>query len=170
LARQVADILNVPHVELDALFWKPNWEQSGTWEFFDRIEAATQGDNWVVDGNYLRARMILWDRVTTIVWLNYALPLVLGRVTWRSIQRSWQQQELWNGCRETWRKSFFSRDSIILWALRTYYRNQRDFPKWFAMPQYQHVPVVELRSPADTEEWLNSLPGSLKCSLTDKHP
>lgn len=164
LARQVASALEIPHVELDALFWKPNWEQSDTWEFFKRIETATSGSNWVVDGNYLRARVLLWDRVTTIVWLNYGLPLVLWRVTRRTMQRSWQQQELWNGCRETWQKGFFSSDSIILWALKTYYRNQRDFPKWFAMPQYQHLKVVELRSPAETDVWLKSLPDSLEQS------
>ena len=59
LARQVAEILDIPHIELDALFWKPNWEQSDTWEFFDRIEAATQGDNWVVDGNYRNRNELL---------------------------------------------------------------------------------------------------------------
>lgn len=164
LARQVAQVLGIPHVELDALFWKPNWEQSDTWEFFDRIEAATQGESWVVDGNYQRARLLLWDQATTIVWLNYTLPLVLWRITRRTIQRSWQQQELWNGCRETWRKSFFRQDSIILWALKTYYRNLRDFPECFAMPYYQHLQVIELRSPAETEEWLDSLPGSLQGS------
>lgn len=161
LAQQVSQALHIPHIELDALFWKPNWEMSNSIEFFDRIEAATEGDRWVVDGNYLRARWILWHRVTTVVWLNYALPLVLWRVTRRTIRRSWQQEELWNGCRETWRKGFLSRDSIIWWAGKTYFRHQREFPEYFAMPQYQHIEVVELRSPAETDEWLASLQGKI---------
>jgi adenylate kinase family enzyme len=157
LAQQVSQILEIPHIELDALFWQPNWKMSNSIEFFDRIEAATVGDRWVVDGNYLRARWLLWHRVTTVVWLNYTLPLVLWRVTRRTIRRSWHQEELWNGCRETWRKSFLSQDSIILWVCKTYYRYQREFPDYFAMPQYQHIQVVELRSPSETDEWLASL-------------
>lgn len=157
LAKAVAATLKIPHVELDALFWQPDWQPSETWEFWDQVDAATTGDNWVVDGNYLRARLIVWERANLVVWLNYSLPLILWRVTRRTIARSWQRQELWNGCYETFQKGFLSRDSIILWALKTYGKNRRSLPEWLAMPQYQHLPVVELRSPRATDAWLRSL-------------
>jgi adenylate kinase family enzyme len=157
LAQQAAQILHIPHVELDALFWKPNWQPSETWEFYDRVESATVGDAWVVDGNYLRARLVVWERATTVVWLNYALPLILWRVTRRTITRSLFQEELWNGCRETLQKGFLSSDSIILWALRSHRLNQRRTLEWLAMPQYRHLGVVELTSPAEADAWLASL-------------
>jgi adenylate kinase family enzyme len=158
LAQQVADRLHIPHVELDALFWKPNWEPSSTLEFWERVEQATAGDAWVVDGNYLRARLIVWERATTVVWLNYPLPLILWRVTRRTVSRSLRQQELWHGCYETLQKGFCSRDSIILWAWQSYDRNRRTFPEWFALPQYQHLAIVELTSPAAASAWLSTLP------------
>jgi len=157
LAQAVAEILEIPHIELDALFWQPNWQPSDTWEFWEQVDTATAGDDWVVDGNYLRARLIVWERATLVVWLNYSLPLILWRVTRRTIVRSWQRQELWNGCYETFQKGFLSRESIILWALKTYRKNRRSLPEWLAMPQYQHLQLVELRSPAAAADWLRSL-------------
>ena len=157
LAKAVAEILDIPHVELDALFWQPNWQPSDTGEFWDRVNGATAGDSWVVDGNYLRARLIVWERANLVVWLNYSLPLILWRVTRRTIIRSWRQQELWNGCYETFQKSFLSGDSIVLWVLKTYRQNRRSLPEWLAMPQYQHLQLVELRSPTETAAWLRSL-------------
>jgi adenylate kinase family enzyme len=153
----VATRLQIPHVELDALFWKPNWEPSESGEFQARVEAAIAGETWVVDGNYLRARPLVWAKATLIVWLNYPLPLILWRVTRRTIIRSWQRQELWQGCYETLQKGFFSQDSIILWTLKTYRRNQIMFPEWLAMPQYEHLSVVELRSSSETAIWLARL-------------
>jgi adenylate kinase family enzyme len=156
LALQAAEKLGIPHVELDALFWGPNWTQPTSLDFYDRVSEALAGDAWVVDGNYLRVRALIWTRATTVVWLNYGLPLVLWRITRRTIARSLQHQELWNGCYESLQKGFLSRDSVILWALKTYYPRQREFPEWFRL--FHHLEVVELRSPVEAEEWLASLP------------
>ncbi|HVO94622.1 MAG TPA: hypothetical protein VMT22_17365 [Terriglobales bacterium] len=37
-ARSVANLLKVPHIELDAFFWSPNWVQKPSEEF--RVLAA----------------------------------------------------------------------------------------------------------------------------------
>jgi adenylate kinase family enzyme len=161
LAQAIAETLQIPHIELDALFWQPDWQPSETGEFWAKVAAATAGEDWIVDGNYLRARLIVWERATVVVWLNYSLPLILWRVVRRTVVRSWRQQELWNGCYETFQKGFWSRDSIILWVLKTYHQNRRSLPDWLAMPQYQHLQLVELRSPAEAESWLRSLPAGI---------
>jgi len=51
-ARELARILGVPHVELDALNWGPNWTMVDEGLFRGRVDAATSADGWVVDGNY----------------------------------------------------------------------------------------------------------------------
>ncbi|NER79122.1 MAG: AAA family ATPase [Leptolyngbya sp. SIO1D8] len=157
LAQQVAATLQIPHIELDALFWQPNWQEADTWEFYQRVETATRPYAWVIDGNYLRVRPLIWQRATMVIWLNYALPLIIWRVTQRTISRSLTQQELWNGCYETLQKGFFSHDSIILWAFQSYFRHARTFPIWFAKPPYQHLDIVELKFPLEADMWLSSL-------------
>jgi adenylate kinase family enzyme len=52
VARELAHRHGVPHVELDALFHGPNWAETPAEEFRRRVAAATDGDGWVVDGNY----------------------------------------------------------------------------------------------------------------------
>ncbi len=52
LARQMARILDLPNIELDALYWEANWQGASRPVYRGRILAATAGDAWVVDGNY----------------------------------------------------------------------------------------------------------------------
>jgi len=51
-ARELARVRGVPFVELDALNWGPNWTMVDEAIFRARIDDATSGDDWVVDGNY----------------------------------------------------------------------------------------------------------------------
>lgn len=62
LARTLAQRLNVPHVELDALHWEPNWRQAAPPVFRERTAHALAGEGWVVDGNYSVVRDLTWSR------------------------------------------------------------------------------------------------------------
>jgi adenylate kinase family enzyme len=157
-ARRIARRLGVPHVELDAIFWGPGWTQAPVDEFRTRTAVALAGDTWTTDGNYSKVRDIVWGRADTIVWLDYPLPLTLWRVTTRTLRRCFTHEELWNGNRETLREALFSRDSIILFSLRTHRRRKRQYPELFGRPAYAHLHVVHLRSPRTARRWLAQLP------------
>jgi hypothetical protein len=58
---------------------------------------------------------------------------------------------------ETFRKSFFSRESIILWTLKTFRKNRRQYEALLRDPAWQHVRFVRLRSPQQTEVFLSDL-------------
>jgi adenylate kinase family enzyme len=154
LARQVAQHFQIPHIELDALHWEPNWTASPPQVFRDRVTEALSGDCWVVDGNYSAVRNIVWSRAETVVFLDYSFWLIMGRLLRRTLRRSLKQEELWNGNREDIRKSFFSQESIVLWMLQTYQRNRKKYPLLFQQPDYAHLSVVNLQSPKMAEEWL----------------
>jgi adenylate kinase family enzyme len=156
LARRLAERLGIPHVELDALHWDLDWVPVPPEVFRERAAQALSGEAWTTDGNYSRVRDIVWGRADTVVWLDYSLPLVLWRVTRRTIRRVVTQEGLWGGNREQWGASFFSRDSIILWALRTYRRRRREYPILFSQPEYAHLQVVHLRSPQAARKWLRA--------------
>ena len=157
LARRLAQRLEITHVEIDALHWGPNWTPVPREELRARVSQALSGDAWTIDGNYSAVRDIVWSRANTIVWLDYSLPVVMSRVTRRTIRRFVVREELWNGNRERFWEAFFSRDSIILWALSTYRRRRREYPVLFGQPQYAHLNVVHLRSPRATRQWLSAL-------------
>lgn len=158
LARDLGLRLGIPHVELDALHWGPSWAEAPVEVFRERVAAATVGNAWVVDGNYSAVRDILWPRAETVVWLDYRLRTVLRQVTWRTVRRVFTREELWHGNRERLLGSVIGRDSIILWALRTYRRRRREYPALVARPENSHLSVVHLRSPRAARRWLASLP------------
>ena len=158
LACRLAQHLGLNHVVLDAVHWGPGWAPTPREVLRDRVAEALAGDAWVTDGNYGAVRDIVWTRADTLVWLDYALPVVMGRVTWRTFRRSLLGEELWNGNRERLRTAVFSRDSIIWWALSTYRRRKREYPLLFGQPQYAHLNVVHLHSPRQARNWLEGLP------------
>ncbi len=90
------------------------------------------------------------------MFLDYPFGLVLGRLLKRTWRRSLHQEELCNGNRETLRQSFFSRDSILIWLLRTYWKKRQQYPVLFQQPEYAHLLIVRLRSPQAAEKWLLS--------------
>lgn len=154
LARALAERLGYDHVELDALNWGPNWTAAPDDVFCERVRTAAERPRWVADGNYSRARPELWSRADTIIWLDYAMPVIMWRLLGRTLRRIFGRQELWSGNRERFVTQFFTRDSLLLWALRTYRRRRREYPKLFAQPEYAHLTVVRLRSPRETKRWL----------------
>jgi adenylate kinase family enzyme len=157
MARRLAEGLGLPHVELDALHWGPGWTEALPEEFRQRTAAALAGEAWTTDGNYGRVRDIVWSRADTLVWLDYSLPVVLWRVISRTILRVARREELWSGNRENLGNSFLSRDSIILWAIKTYRRRQRETPLLLRRPEYSHLQVVHLRSVGQARRWLEEV-------------
>jgi len=158
MARQLATRLNLRHIELDGLFWEPNWTPTPTALLRERLLAALPDDGWVVDGNYSKLRDILWSRADTIIWLDYSLPIVLARVTRRTFTRLLNRATLWNGNRERLLVTLFSRESILLWALTTYHSNHHLYTNLLAQPEYQRLNIVHLRSPRAANAWLGRLP------------
>ncbi len=156
LARQISQRLAIPHIELDALYWEPNWTETPTTIFRERVAQALTDDSWIVDGNYSPVRDIVWGKADTVVWLDYSLAVIMGRLVRRSFRRVVMQEELWSGNRETWRITF-SRDSILLWALQTYRKRRKEYPILFDRPEYSHLKIVHLRSPQATQNWLSNL-------------
>lgn len=156
-ARRLAQQLGVPHVELDAIHWGPDWTPVPLQEFRERTEQLLNGRAWTTDGNYSKVRDIVWRRADTVVWLDYPLPLILWRLLRRTLRRSLRGEVLWSGNQERLSEALFSRDSIILWALRTYRRRKREYPVLFQQPQYAHLRVVHLRSPRLARQWLQTI-------------
>jgi len=159
LAERLAARLDAAFVELDALFWDPDWTAAAPEVFRGRVAAATAGAAWVVAGNYSAVRDLVWPRATAIVWLDYRLSLALRRLTARTVRRAVTREVLWNGNVEyLWQHGkVWSDDSLFHWLFRTYWRYRSEFPALFAEPAHAHLQVIRLRSPRETEAWLGGV-------------
>jgi adenylate kinase family enzyme len=157
LARRLAHEFQIPHVELDGLYWGPNWTPRPPEVFVDLVAKAFTGESWVADGNYSEARPMIWTRANLLIWLDYSLPVVWWRLTKRIWRRGLRQEELWNGNRDRLWPQFFSRQSLYLWAFKTYGRYRRQYTEMIGCPEYAHLQVLRFKSPRYTTQWLAKL-------------
>ena len=156
LAERLAEQTGLRVIELDALFWGRNWQPAPVDLFRHRVERETRDEGWIVVGNYSQVRDLVWPSADTLVWLDLPLGLVMWRLLRRTVHRVTTRQELWGtGNREDWRNAFLSRQSILLWAMKTHARNRRRFSEECGRLA-GHKKVVRLRSPRDVERFVTT--------------
>ena len=161
-ARRLAERLDAPHVELDALNWDPGWRDLSRGdpdELRRRADAALPPDGaWVTDGNYRVVRPLTFARATDLVWLDYDRPVIMGRVLRRSFVRAVTRQELWAGTgnREEFRR-WLSRDHPIRWAWDTFARRRAEYEVVFADPALGHLARHRLRRPCEAVALIHRL-------------
>jgi adenylate kinase family enzyme len=156
-AVRLARTLGHPQTDLDELFWGPNWQAKPLDEFRRLTEQVASCERWVVSGNYSDVRAILWPRATTVIWLNFGLPVVLWRALTRTVRRVATRETLWHGNRESFRRSLLSRESILVWVVSTFRTRRRQFAALRASNPYPHLSWVELDRPADAERFVRLL-------------
>ena len=157
LARQLSRVLEAPHVEMDAIHWMPGWQERPVDEVRRMAGEAAAAERWVMDGNYSAVRDIVWGRATAVVWLNYPFRVVLWRCLRRTITRAITREELFSGNRESFRMSFLSRDSIILWAVTSHRHVRREYRQILNGAEFPHLRVIELRGSAEAGQLVATL-------------
>lgn len=92
LARSLGEALSLPVVHLDKLWWKSGWINRTEGEFDALLDAVLLGEEWVIDGNYLRTLPRRLERCDAVVLLDYPRRVCLFRalrriLTWRGRTR-----------------------------------------------------------------------------------
>jgi adenylate kinase family enzyme len=161
VAKRLAEVLGLTYICGDAILWRPNWTQATPEQQFDGYDQATRADAWTLDSNVggistPKDQMIV-GRADTLVWLDLPRREVFGQLFRRTIRRAWTQEPMWHGNRESWRLSFFSRDSILLWSMKTYGKRRKQYAALFGDPDYAHLQRIRLTSRREVDQWLASL-------------
>jgi adenylate kinase family enzyme len=146
-SRRLSQLYNLEHIELDALYWLPEWQVRPLDDFRALTLRAAAGEAWVIDGNYHSVRDLVWGRATHIYWLNYPFPVVFWRAFHRTLKRVINQEELFSGNRENWRQAVFSKDSILWWVITTHNRRKRTYRQIFNKGYSPGVTWIELTTP-----------------------
>ena len=157
LARRLACLLNLPHVELDTLHWGPGWTRPPPDTFRRVVSEATSAEGWIADGNYSEVRDLTWGRADTIIWMDYPIAVAYRRLLWRTLGRMVSRKVLWNGNRETFRGAFLEPDNLFAYVRKTHRRRRESYAELFASPDYAQVRRIRLRSPGQVRGWLRSV-------------
>ena len=101
LARALGERLSLPVVHLDRLWWKSGWVNRTEAEFDALLDAVLLGEEWVMDGNYLRTLPRRLERCDAVVLLDYPRRVCLFRALARML--SWRgrtRPDMAAGCPE----------------------------------------------------------------------
>ncbi len=160
LSQRLAAILGVGVVELDAIRHARGWDSTDWPEFREvltrRLDSMPGG--WVVEGSYSAIMDVYLSRIDTMVWLHLPFRTSFWRLLKRTIPRGIKQTQLYTptGPHESIRQSFFSRQSILWFALKSHHEaaNRRRV-RLAALPR--HVRIYELQSPREVEVFVQAV-------------
>jgi adenylate kinase family enzyme len=150
LGRLLANKLDAPFVELDALVHGPGWIETPGEALRAKLAPLLEQDRWVVDGHYRRklGDMVL-QRADLIIWLDLPVRVWFPRLVWRTLRRVVTREVLWNGNRETFQNAVWAKDSLFRYALGNHRRRRAEWPA--VLEPYKHV---RLSSPREVDRFI----------------
>jgi len=154
LGKALAECIAGVFIEVDAIQHKPGWEKASDDEIRTAIETAfNKNERWVIDGICEgEVGDLVSSQADVIVWLDLPLGVKLFRLFRRSYKRVRTGEELWNGNVETWRNVFWGRDAVLIYPLRTHFRQRRRM-----LERTDLENVVRLRSTRAVNKWLSKI-------------
>ena len=92
-AARLGRILDIPHTEMDALHWGPNWTPRPSFEA--DVQALIERPAWITEWQYPQVRGRLLERADVVIYLRYSRAVVMWRVVRRTVRRAVTGQKLW---------------------------------------------------------------------------
>ena len=158
LARRLAALRDLEHIELDALFHGPGWIPRPT--FLEDVRAFAETDRWVTEWQYSGKGTdpILAPRAELLIWLDYPYRIVRARLLRRTLSRSVLRTELWNGNREKPLWTLIRRgpeENILRWQTTTLHKWRERMP--LVAEEHPQLTILRFSHPRETEKWLRAL-------------
>ncbi|NNC96341.1 MAG: AAA family ATPase [Chitinophagales bacterium] len=166
-AKRLAQVLSISHLELDTYHWSANWTEVSDEEFKKKVHGfLAANDSWIIDGNYSQLRETIWPQADTIIWLNYPFILTFYRSLKRSIKRIILKEKLFGGNVETFKRTFFSKDSILLWVIKTHGQRRTGYPKILLKEEFANADKLIFKTPNQAKAYLSQISISKDKNLT----
>lgn len=158
LARQISSKTGIKHIELDSIYNQEDWKPIETEKFITTVNRYTKEDSWIFCGNYFsRLGFDFWEKADIVIWLDYPFCLVLKRVLGRTLKRGVTHQLLWNGNRESLVRSFLTKDSIVLYMIRTWKKQKIRYDAIFAKKNIGNTRLVRVTNKDERDRLLEML-------------
>jgi adenylate kinase family enzyme len=159
LARQLAESLGLAYADGDDFHHLPEWKERPIEGFRALVDAATQGEKWVLAGNYFsKANDITWPRADTVIWLDLPFTVNFWQLFKRTVWRLRTGEAICNGNYESFRLQFMTKQSLFIWFLKSWGKNRKRYNAIFANPaDYPHLRLIRLQSHQQSRAFLDKL-------------
>lgn len=152
VASHLAARLGIEPTHLDEIHWRPGWIEASPEEEKVALARALAAPSWVVDGNYGTLGAPHRDLVDLFVWLDLPLTVTWPRLLRRALTRSLLRRPCCNGNYESLWRTFFDRESLLLYALQTHTRRRTGLER-----ELGARPHVRLRTPGAVAQWMRKI-------------
>jgi len=136
LADRLGEALGLEVMHLDNIRHEHGWDSVDWDDMRARMEAfvAAHPEGWVSEGNYSRVNEVTLSRCDTLISLDIPWRVSFVRLFKRTVARAIDQKPLYNenGPHESFRTSFLSRQSILLWSITNHQKRKRRTVEAFA--------------------------------------
>lgn len=157
LAEEMSKILSMPLIELDEIFWGPNWTKLDISNVHDLVKQKIEFCPHIIEGQYPEMKDLLPSYSNTIIYIDLPLRVLFWRLLKRSIRRALYREELCGGNRETFRKLLFSKHSMIYYIFQIFDENRRDNDEIIYRAQQQKKATYVLKCRTEVTKFLNDL-------------
>ncbi len=159
LAVRLAEILDIPHTELDSINHQPNWQPINKLEFKKRVNDITRQPEWIFCGNYFSTLGLdFWRQADTIIWCDYSFARSMSRLLRRTLKRTLTRKVLWNGNRESFYTNFFTKESIFVWMRKSLKKQKIRYGEIFNnSDDFDGLEFVRLKTPRQTKEFVDTI-------------
>lgn len=149
LAAKLAKKLKIKHLDIDDAYWLPGWVERPTKEHDKIIDEFTNKDKWIISGNTSDLSSPIWERCDTIIWLDYSISRCLYQSIFRSIRRI-QNSEICCGGNYESVSRFFSKNSILVWIITSFWKRKRIYTKVFSTKLFPNKEYLQFKNPKTT--------------------
>ena len=154
LSRELGARLGLAVIELDALRHRRGWDSTSYEELRPQLAARLDAavDGWVCDGLYSKLMDVYLPRIDTLIILDPPWVRSFARLLRRTLGRGVARARLYGpeGPRESLAVTFFSRESILWWSIRTHRQKRRTFAERRAtLPASVRVHVLRRQRDVD---------------------
>ena len=158
-ARALRDATNLPLYYLDMIWHKPDKSNVTPEEFDARLNQIILGDEWIIDGNYLRTMEMRLAACDTVFFLDYSQEVCLvgaqSRVGTPREDMPWVETEFDEEFRQ-WIMDFSREQRPEIAALLENYRENKR--------------IFVFKSRAESEQYLKSIKEENNLEKTFKNP
>ncbi len=154
LAKKIARKFSLGYIELDALYWKPNWTGTELDEYIKNIQNAMDANasGWVIDGSYTGlVGNFIQPKLDVLVYLQIPPYISIPRALRRSFVRIFKGELLWGTNKESVKDSL----KLAWWTIKSYSsRVNRMHAIQESKPNFEmHI----FKSNKAADRWLDSL-------------
>ncbi len=151
LAKTLANKLELPFIATDRFYWDADWQLTPQEIFQANLRTVLAQDTWVMDGNFVDERYLVWQRADTIIWLDMPYALTMSRVLKRNLYWFLSRKAVWSGNKMTLTRAC----SGFIHASRSYGIKKKTYPMYLA--DFSHLEVFSFSKPKQLESWLKSI-------------